>query len=741
MFKAKILLVDDEEEILRTLSGSLEDEGYEVWTARDGAEAMERVRASHPDIIFLDIWLPGMDGIETLRAIKEFDAEIEVVIMTGHGTVNTAVQAIKLGAFDFLEKPLSIDTVLEVIRRSHEQSLLQKDLAETRFRPPRKDELIGNSEATRRVRKEIARLAKDEGPVLVLGEAGTGKELFARILHGQNLGKKKPLLKFNCTIWPEDELEETIFGQQAESGGKRREAKKSLLEQASGRTLYIDAIDELPPAAQARLVRSLQEGREARLVPASLPHGPAWIVASSTKDLEKAAREGAFSPDLLACFQGGIIRIPPLRERKSDIPELTQFFLKAQCMEYGRKPKEIDDAALQALVAYDWPGNVKELKNIVERLVISVPISQISCKDIPPSIRAAVLLEGEAGRIQAFELWDSFEEAEQVWERDYLLYHLKKSDGDIRTTAKALNMDARRLSRKVDKLHLDFSQESSKSLLPQKTLRRSVVLAGQGLHSGIKTGLILTPLPPNSGILFGNINTGEVVPAHVDYVDSTEYATCLRKGSTSAKTTEHFLAVLHSYRIHNLLVKMNDELPIMDGSALDFCAMVEDAGIEEQDAFLEEIVIDKKYVIGEEGHNTKFIRIEPADCFQVHYILQYPEPIGRQEVEFALTDEKEFKDQIAPARTFGFVRDIEKLEKMGLASGGRLNNVILLDDEKVVNTTLRFPDEFARHKILDILGDFYLLGRPIRGRITAQMTGHTENYALMKLIREQKKIV
>jgi len=268
-----------------------------------------------------------------------------------------------------------------------------------------------------------------------------------------------------------------------------------------------------------------------------------------------------------------------------------------------------------------------------------------------------------------------------------------------------------------------------------------VVIAGQGLHSGTKTGLILTPLPPNSGILFGNISTGESVPAHIDYVESTDYATSLRKGTTCAKTTEHFLAVLHSYRISNLLVKINDELPIMDGSATDFCTIVEDAGAEEQEAPLEEIIIDNKYVIGQEGTDSKFLRIEPSDSFQVHYVLNYPDPIGKQEVLFELKDENDFKEQIAPARTFGYVKDIEKLESMGLASGGRLNNVILVDDEKVVNTTLRFPDEFARHKILDILGDFYLLGRPIRGKITAQMTGHSENVAMVRLIQEQMKIV
>jgi two-component system nitrogen regulation response regulator NtrX len=742
MFKAKILVVDDEEDILNTLSGSLEDEGYEVWTARDGAEAMQLVRTRHPDIIFLDIWLPGMDGIQTLKAIKEFDTDIEVVIMTGHGTVNTAVQAIKLGAADFLEKPLSLDAVLETIRRIVEQTLLQREGGpETRLRAPRRDELIGNSRAVRELRKETGRLGKVEGPVLIVGEPGTGKELVARILHDKNHGRRRPLIKFACTIWPEEELEEEIFGAAPNGSAKRMEARKSLFEQASGKILYLDAINEIPLSAQKRLAEYLKERKKARSAPSGLPRGPVRIIASTTKDLDRTSREGLFSEELLACFKGRILKIQPLSERKSDIPELTQFFLKTLCMDYGRKPKEIDDEALQTLVSFDWPGNVKELKNIVERMVISVPISRITYKDIPPSIRNVTDTQHEAAGSQTHEMWDSYQEASDSWEKDYLLYHIKKHEGDLRKTAKALHMDPRRLARKADKLGLLDEPEPSKPVVRQRTLRRSVVLAGQGLHSGVKTGLILTPLPPNSGILFGNISTGEVVPVHIDYVESTGYATCLRKGTTSAKTTEHFLAVLHSYRISNLLVKINDELPIMDGSALDFCAIVEDAGIEEQDDLLNEIIIDKKFVIGDEGPDSKFMQVEPSDHFQVDYILDYPEPVGRQEVNFVLKNAKAFKELIAPARTFGFVKDIEKLESMGLASGGKLTNVILVDEEKVVNTTLRFPDEFARHKILDILGDFYLLGRPIRGKITAQMTGHSENVAMMKMIREQMKIV
>ncbi len=740
-YKAKILLVDDEEEILRSLGASLEEEGYEVWTAGDGTTAIQLVRTRHPDIIFLDIWIPGMDGIQTLKAIKEFDAEIEVVIMTGHGTVNTSVQAIKLGAFDFLEKPLSLDTVLDIVRRILEQNILTRETAELRPRAVQKEELIGNSQAVRHLRREIGRMAREEGPVLILGDPGTGKELVARLICAQALNRKRPLLKFSCTIWPPEELEETLLGSPTNGSGKRRSDKKSILEQAAGRVLYLASIEELPPDVQARFALYLKERAKSRAQASFLPKGPTRIIASSNRDLAKAVREGAFLPALLDSFQKRIIRVDPLRERRSDIPELTRHFLKTQCMEYGRRPKRIDDEAMQTLVACDWPGNVKELKNIVERMVISVPISQITYKDIPPSIREAVGMQGEGTRIQAYEIWDSYDEALESLEKEYLSYHLRRNSHDVRTTARSLNIDPRRLVRKVQKLRLVLDAEPPRHPLHQRTLKRSMVLAGQGLHSGIKTGLILTPLPPNSGVLFGNISTDEVVPAHIDYVESTEFATFLRKGTSHAKTTEHFLAVLNGYQITNLLVKINDELPIMDGSALDFCSIVEDAGIQEQEAFLEEIVIDRKYVIGEERPGAKFIKIEPADSFQVHYTLHYPEPIGHQEVLFVLKNEKAFKEQIAPARTFGYVKDIEKLESMGMASGGRLNNVILVDDEKVVNTTLRFPDEFARHKILDILGDFYLLGRPIRGKVTAQMTGHSENVALMKLIREQMKIV
>jgi len=270
---------------------------------------------------------------------------------------------------------------------------------------------------------------------------------------------------------------------------------------------------------------------------------------------------------------------------------------------------------------------------------------------------------------------------------------------------------------------------------PERTIARSVLVNGQGLHSGARTGLILQPLPPGSGIVFGSILSGETVPALVDHVDSTGYATTLVRGGMVAKTVEHLMAALHAHGVTNLLVKMQAEVPILDGSALELCALIDESGLVDQPATVEELVVDQRYAVGSEDPGHEGIAIEPADCFAVHYVLDYPPPIGRQEFTFRFTDVEAFRREIAPARTFGFVKEIEQLEQMGLANGGRLNNCILVGEEGVVNAPLRFPDEFVRHKILDIFGDFYLLGRPIRGRVTARMTGHSDNAALLRVLR------
>ncbi len=272
--------------------------------------------------------------------------------------------------------------------------------------------------------------------------------------------------------------------------------------------------------------------------------------------------------------------------------------------------------------------------------------------------------------------------------------------------------------------------------LLQRTLGHSVVLQGQGLQSGAKTGLVLSPLPPHQGILFRDLITREHLPADVRWVQSTQFCTNLSKGMVQANTVEHLLSALHAYQITNVLITLEDEIPIMDGSALAFCQLIEAAGIVEQASLAECFVVDRCYRSSSAEPEEKSILIEPYDGFRVSYRVSYPPPIGVQEWTYEHHSGVQYHQELAPARTFGFVKDVEALHDAGLIPGGRLNNVILLGDGRIVNTTpLRFPDEFVRHKILDIMGDFYLLGQPIRGHIRANMTGHTDNIELVRQLQ------
>ncbi|MBI3398566.1 MAG: UDP-3-O-[3-hydroxymyristoyl] N-acetylglucosamine deacetylase [Deltaproteobacteria bacterium] len=419
-----IMVVDDEESIRQSLSDVLQDEGFDVILAGDGREALKMLDSNMPDLIILDIWMPVMDGTEVLKEIKKSSPDLEVIMISGHGNIEAAVKAIKLGAYDYIEKPLSLECVILTVKRA-------------------------------------------------LGESG-------------------------------------------------------VRSQKSG-------VRSMPPNAS--------------------------IGGQKSEDRQVAAHSR------------------------------------------------------------------------------------------------------------------------------------------------------------------------------QRTIKKSIVMGGQGLHSGGKTGVILSPLPPHSGIIFTGLSSEEMIPAHLDYVSSTDYATTLKRGHASIMTIEHLMAVLHIYKISNLLIKIGSEVPIMDGSAADFCGMIEDGGIEEQGEPLNDIIIDDVYTVGIPA-NGRYISIEPFPCLSIQYCMDYPPPIGKQEASFLLDDTEVFKKEIAPARTFGSVKDYGKLEEMGLAKGGRLSNVVLVGEDKVINTSLRFSNEFARHKILDITGDLYLLGRPIKGKVTARMTGHTENILLLRKIAE-----
>ena len=426
-----ILIVDDEANIRKSLEGVLSDEGYSCALAGDGADALSQLQSLHPSLVLLDIWMPGMDGIETLRRIKEYQPRTPVIMMSGHATISTAIMATKMGASDFVEKPLELDLVLKAIRRA-----------------------LGTHEAVR----------------------------------------------------------STAAGDVASS------------------------IDTRPP-------------------------------------------EG-----------------------------------------------------------------VPELQSMVFR-------NQTACG----------------------------------------------------------------------------------ALMMQRTLARSAVMYGQGLHSGKKSGLIFEPLGPDSGIHFAGVSENRAVPAHLDYVGSTGYATTIRLGSTQVGTIEHLMSALNAYGIGNLLIKCDGEVPVLDGSSVEFCSLFEEVGFENQIGDWYRIVV-KEPVHIEAGKAS--IRLEPCDSFEIDYTLEYPAPVGKQRFVFRLDDPSTYRKEIAPARTFGFVRDIGLLQRQGFALGGRFDNVVLFGEEGPINDALRFPDEPVRHKILDAIGDLYLLGRRLQAKVVAHMTGHSHNIALLKKVRE-----
>jgi UDP-3-O-[3-hydroxymyristoyl] N-acetylglucosamine deacetylase len=411
--KPKIMIVDDEEPILKVLSGVLQDEGYICLLARNGKEALDLFQKERPQVVLLDIWMPDMDGLELLKRIKDMDSECSVIMISGHATVATAVKAMKMGAADFLEKPLSIDSVLMALKR----------------------------EERGRVSNEL---------------------------------KKGELWKFT------------------------------------------------------------------------------------------------------------------------------------------------------------W-------------------------KESPSGVQA-----------------------------------------------------------------------------PQKTIKKSAVLHGTGLHSGQKTGLILLPQPPFTGILFYDLAEDVMIPANVDHVVSTDFATSLGKEGVYIRTVEHLLATLHAYGITNLLIKVDREVPVMDGSAIEFCRLIEEVGLEEQEEVVEVLRVPKRYEV---RNGDRVLVVEPSEELEIEFILPNS-PFNGDSMRFVLKSPEDFKREIAPARTFAFLKDVERLSKMGLAGGGHLHNVLLLDEKGPVNTTLRFPNEPLRHKILDLLGDLYLLNRPLKAKIRATMTGHRENIAFLRMLKE-----
>ncbi len=729
MTSERVLIVDDEKNIASSLKDILTDEGYDVSVAEDGLGALNLIQSDPPDLVLLDIWLPGMDGIEVLKTVKTYHPEIEVLIMSGHGTIETAVKATKLGAFDFIEKPFSLDHLTQSVESVFkEKKKNQRVLTHDIF--GRKD-LPLCFEILADVKKAALNAAQNRKPVLLLGEKGTGKEFIAHSIHQRSQENDHPFIKLNCAVRQAQDIKAHLFsGKKSNNGTPAEKGSSKNAQKDRGEVVYLSNVESLNKSLQEKLAEALKGE-------SLLGFLPARLFASSSKDLGALTAGGKFNKAFLDILKNSAIEIPPLRSYASHIPSMVEDYFK-ECEEKGKSPAPvIEEEAMEALRRYEWPENIKELRSVLDKVLITgSTLGKVSLQELPSEIKQP---QGSTSASE-FEGFESFKEAELTWEKGFIIHHLRQNGWDLEKTCQALKTDKKQFQEKLKRHSIrlpepDAPQSGSHPLL-QRTLKRSVVLCGSGLHSGIKTGLILQPLPPGSGIIFGDISTGQTIPARLANVQSTDYSTCLKKGLVSVATIEHIMAVLHMYRITNLLIKIGDEAPVMDGSAKDFCQLIEDGEFEEQDGIYEEIVIDKTYTFGGDKNNGPSISIEPADRFTVSYHMKYQAPIGVQDYTFEFQGEESFKKEIAPARTFGFLEDVAQLTKMGFASGGKLDNFILLGDQKVLNTELRYENEFARHKILDILGDFYLLGKPIRGHIKADRTGHTQNIGLLKKIQE-----
>lgn len=377
MSHESILIVDDESAIRSSLQGILEDEGYLVQTAASGEEGLELLAKSVFNLVLLDIWLPEMSGLDVLAEIRRHEDPPAVVVISGHGTVETAVRAVKLGAYDFLEKPLSLEKVILTVKNAVRRVRLEEENIRLRERLRGRNCLVGRSPALKALRRQIRIAAPTDGRVLLSGENGTGKELTARLIHQASPRRDRRFVEVNCAALPATHIDAEIFGCLKGHGPDPSKEKKGRLRQAEGGTLFLEGVDALPPATQAALVRAMTTGSFEPLGGAdSLPFN-ARIIASTRSNLAECVRQGRFKEDLFFKLNVISLNMPPLRERIEDIPVLIAYFLRIYCREYGRTPKHVHPEALQAFVNYGWPGNVAELMNVLERFVILVEDEEI----------------------------------------------------------------------------------------------------------------------------------------------------------------------------------------------------------------------------------------------------------------------------------------------------------------------------------------------------------------------------
>ena len=460
-----VLIVDDEQEIRDSLESILREEDYLVTTAATAAEAMALLRDAVYDVVLLDVWLPDRDGLDMLVEVKQMESSPEVVIISGHGTIEAAVKATKLGAYDFLEKPLSLERTLLVLKNATQARKMREDNAEFARQLAVKGTVTGQSVPMKALRQQIKLMAPTNGRVLIFGESGTGKELIGRAMHAESLRKDRVFVELNCAAIPEDYIETELFGYRngagpggGVSGNGRPAEKRGTFERADGGTLFLDEVGDMSLKTQAKVLRALDEQRFLPVGASHPVHVDVRVIAATNKDLEEEIARGNFREDLFYRLNVIPFFVPPLRDRKEDIPLLVKEFFAEFGQQYGRARVEMNEDALDALKKYHWPGNVRELRNLVERVMILNPkIQKIERKHLP------MLVYRDPGKTagQAGGRGDEFAtllEAREAYERDYILKKLDEFRGNVSRAAEGLGLERSHLYRKMKALGVSVKE-------------------------------------------------------------------------------------------------------------------------------------------------------------------------------------------------------------------------------------------------------------------------------------------
>jgi len=452
----QILIVDDEERIRQSLNGILRDEGYEVREAKDGAQALKQLETDPPDLVLLDIWMPGMDGIETLGRIKEQSSQLPVVMISGHANIELAVKAAKLGAYDFIEKPLSLEKVLLTVNNALTLSKLEQENRALRQEVQRKHEIVGSSVEIQQLKEQIKIVAPTNGWVLITGENGTGKELVARGIHQMSLRSGKPFVEVNCAAIPEELIESELFGHEKGSFTGALTKRRGKFDLAHEGTIFLDEIADMSLKTQAKILRILQEQKFERVGGSEMIFIDVRVIAATNRDLQEEIQKGKFREDLYYRLNVIPLVVPALRERKNDIHLLVEHFILEFCAENHKEPKKVSPEAMELLKTYSWPGNVRELKNLVERMVIMTRGSVLESKDVPAPIRPQPTAQMEF----PFMDFHLLKDARREFEKRFILKKLIENDENISKTAEVIGIERSNLHRKIKSYGIDLRKES-----------------------------------------------------------------------------------------------------------------------------------------------------------------------------------------------------------------------------------------------------------------------------------------